>query len=102
MNENLTMDEVRELIVAEEEKAQNTADSMDQQEKRKCFEKDYDFQKTLINEESFENVNEQKNSTLSLSADQFVKTTKLNSPILDIFAAVGLAVVFIELALYIM
>ena len=40
-----------------EEKAKNTADSIDQQEKRKCFENDYDFRKTLINEESFENIN---------------------------------------------
>eukprot|EP00091_Calanus_sinicus_P007391 TRINITY_DN18434_c0_g1_i1.p1 TRINITY_DN18434_c0_g1~~TRINITY_DN18434_c0_g1_i1.p1 ORF type:complete len:159 (-),score=43.01 TRINITY_DN18434_c0_g1_i1:129-581(-) len=55
----------------EEKKAPSTADSMYQQEKRKCFEKDYDFRKTLINEESFENINEQEpiQSSTELSAE---------------------------------
>ena len=73
----------------QEEKAENTADSMDQQEERKCFEKDYDFMKTVIDEESFENVNgnEQEKPVHSSTAEQFAKTSNLNFHNLDIFAA---------------
>ena len=88
----------------DEEKAQNTANSMDKQEKRKCFEKDYDFRKTLINEESFETMSdvEQERPVHSSSTEDVAKTSNLNSHVLDIFAAIGLAMVIIELALYIL
>ena len=86
----------------EEEKAENTADSMDQQEKRKCFEKDYDFRKTVMDEESFENVNgnEQEKPVHSSTTEQGAKTSNLNSHNLDIFAAIGLGVILIQLVLY--
>ena len=85
-----------------EEKAKNTADSMDQQEKRKCFENNYDFRKTLINEESFENINGTETEKHVHSTEKFVETSTIKSHILDIFAAIGLAMVIIELALYIL
>ena len=61
--------------IHEEEKAQETTDSMAQQEERKCFEIDYDFRITLITEESFENMNyiEQEKPTYSSSSEQFAK-----------------------------
>ena len=50
---------------------------MAEQEKRKCFEKDYDFRKTLITEESFENMNyieqEKPNYSSSRSTEQCAK-----------------------------
>ena len=90
--------------IHEEEEAQNTADSIDQQAKRKCFKQDYDFRKTLVNEESFENMsdNEQENSVHISSTEQFAKTFDQSYHVLDIFAAIGLAMVIIELVLYIL
>ena len=90
--------------IHEEEKAENTADSMDQQEKRKCFEKDFDFRKTLINEESLENVkgNEPEEPVQSSSTEYFVNIFTLNSHILDIFAAIGFVMVIIEFVFYIL
>ena len=77
---------------------------MDQQEKRKCFQNDYDLRKAVMDEESFENVNanEQDKPVHSSTTEQFAKTSKLNSHNLDIFAAFGLAMVIIELVLYLL
>ena len=52
--------------IHEEEQAQNTADSINQQEKRKFFEKDYVLRKPLVNEESFENMTEEGNPVHTL------------------------------------
>ena len=88
--------------IHEEEQAQNTADSINQQEKRKCFENDYDFRKTLINEESFENINGTETEKHVHSTEKFVETSTVKYHILDIFAVIGLAIVCIELAIYIL
>ena len=72
-------------------------------EKRKCFEKDYDLRKTLMNEESFENVSggtEEGNPVHSSSTEHFSKNSKPKSNVLDIIAAIGFVVILIELVLY--
>ena len=57
-----------------------------------------------MDKESFENVNanEQDKPVHNSTTEQFAKTSKLNSHNLDIFAAFGLAMVIIELALYLL
>ena len=90
-------DEV-EVDLKEEKEVLNTSTVLDQEQKRNNFKNDFDFRKTLINEESLENIKEpQQNDEaettfLSEQAENF----KPNFSALDIFAAVGVVAVVME------
>merc|ERR1711892_904628 len=83
----------------QEEEAGIEVPVQDQHDKQKFFQKDVDFRQTLINEDSFENINVTDHT---LDPEQYIQDSKLQFPILDIFASLGLVLVVIELFVLIM
>ena len=87
-----------------EEELQNTLSVHDQEKKRNCFKDDFDFRKTLVNEESFENMKETEPNE-EIKTDHLTEQPqhiKQNMPVIDIFAAVGAVAVVIELLFFMM
>eukprot|EP00092_Neocalanus_flemingeri_P017544 GFUD01018982.1.p1 GENE.GFUD01018982.1~~GFUD01018982.1.p1 ORF type:complete len:144 (+),score=59.94 GFUD01018982.1:160-591(+) len=82
-------DDEIEADLKDEEGVRSTSTVLDQNAKREHFKVDFDFRRTLVNEESFEDMKETEQHDAVDKTVMGAENSKLNLSPLDISAAVG-------------